>query len=103
MTELVAKQLPLFASGTLDPETLGEHRHAGEPLRVIDLFAGAGGLSEGFQQEGFAVVAGSDIDPDACATYASNFPDAQTICGDIREPGIHEQVVSAGRGVDVVV
>src|SRR5437764_12944676 len=100
MTELVAKHLPLFASGTLDPDTLGEHGHAGEPLRVIDLFAGAGGLSEGFQQEGFAVVACSDVDTDACATYASNFPDAQSICRDIREPGIDDQGVSAGLGVD---
>ena len=103
MTELLARQLPLFASGPLDQETPGEYPQAEEPLRVIDLFAGAGGLSEGFQQEGFVVVAGSDVDPDACATYARNFPDARAICGDIREPEIHEQLVSTGRGVDVVV
>jgi DNA (cytosine-5)-methyltransferase 1 len=74
-----------------------------QPLRLVDLFAGAGGLSEGFSQEGFTIVAGSDIDPDACATYALNFPTAKTICGDIRKPDIHQQLVSAGRGADVVV
>ncbi|MFB6393589.1 DNA cytosine methyltransferase [Polymorphospora lycopeni] len=75
----------------------------GEELRVLDLFAGAGGLSQGFQQVGFRVAGGSDIDPDACATYSRNFPGAQVICGDIRLPEVHEQVVQAGRGVDVVV
>ncbi|BCL14622.1 DNA (cytosine-5-)-methyltransferase [Micromonospora sagamiensis] len=72
-------------------------------MRVVDLFAGAGGLSEGFRQEGFVVVAGSDIDPDACATYALNYPAAETICGDIRQPDIRERIIAAGRGADVVV
>lgn len=53
--------------------------------RVMDLFCGAGGLSEGFRQTGFAIAAGSDIDPDACATYAANFPEAATVWGDLRE------------------
>lgn len=69
----------------------------------MDLFAGAGGLSEGFRQAGFSIVAGSDFDPDACATYALNFPEAKTICGDIRHSDVHDQIVSVGRGVDVVV
>ena len=30
---------------------------------VVDLFCGAGGLSEGFRQAGYRVVLGSDIDP----------------------------------------
>jgi len=41
---------------------------------VLDLFAGAGGLSEGFRQAGFSIVAGMDNDPDATAMYALNFP-----------------------------
>jgi DNA (cytosine-5)-methyltransferase 1 len=89
-----------------DADEAGYPAHPGEaaePLRLIDLFAGAGGLSEGFSQEGFTIVAGSDIDPDACATYASNFPAARTICGDIRQPDVHQQVIAAGRGADVVV
>lgn len=73
------------------------------PLRVMDLFAGAGGLSEGFRQAGFEVVAGSDIDPDACATYSLNFPEATNIWGDIRQSDIRQQVIDAGKGVDVLV
>jgi DNA (cytosine-5)-methyltransferase 1 len=71
--------------------------------RVVDLFAGAGGLAEGFRQAGFEIVAGSDVDPDACATFALNFPEAETIWGDLRDPEIKAHVVEVGRGADVVV
>ena len=71
--------------------------------RVLDLFAGAGGLSEGFRQAGFSVVGGSDVDPDACATFALNFPSAETIHGDIRDPDVHDRVLASARGADIVV
>jgi len=72
-------------------------------FRVVDLFAGAGGLSEGFRQAGFAVAAGSDNDPDAMATYSTNFPEALAITGDIRSSSIKEQLLSAARGASVLV
>lgn len=43
---------------------------------AIDLFCGAGGLSEGFQQAGFKIVFGSDIDPTYLKTFEHNHPDA---------------------------
>ncbi len=70
---------------------------------VVDLFAGAGGLSEGFRQAGFHIAAGLDSDPDAAATYARNFREARTISGDIRSPAIREELADALRSADVVV
>lgn len=72
-------------------------------MQVVDLFAGAGGLSEGFRQAGFSVIAGSDNDPDAMATYRTNFPEACAITGDIRNPEIKEQILALAKQATVIV
>lgn len=71
--------------------------------RIIDLFCGAGGIAEGFRQAGFQSVAASDIDPDACATFQRNFPEAVVVHGDIRESRVRSKVLEAGEGASVVV
>src|SRR5690348_11735752 len=50
--------------------------------KIIDLFCGAGGMSDGFIEADFAVVAGLDHDKDACNTFAANIP-AKVFCEDI--------------------
>ena len=45
----------------------------GESPRLLDLFAGCGGLSLGFQAAGFEVVAAIEIDPDAARSHGENF------------------------------
>jgi DNA (cytosine-5)-methyltransferase 1 len=44
-----------------------------ESMVVLDLFCGAGGMSRGFENEGFFVAAGIDSDEHACRTHAANF------------------------------
>ena len=46
---------------------------------VVDLFAGAGGMSLGFEQAGFDVVAAVELDPIHAATHHFNFPTAATL------------------------
>ncbi|MDP2619798.1 MAG: DNA cytosine methyltransferase [Hyphomicrobiales bacterium] len=50
---------------------------------AIDLFCGAGGLSEGFRQAGFHVLAGNDIDESAGETYAATHEEAKFLPGPI--------------------
>ena len=46
---------------------------AGGRPRVLDLFAGCGGLSLGFHAAGFQIVGAVEVDPDAAASHALNF------------------------------
>lgn len=50
---------------------------------AVDLFAGAGGMTLGFEQAGFDVLAAVEIDPIHCAVHEYNFPDSTVFCCDI--------------------
>lgn len=52
--------------------------------RCVDLFAGAGGLAEGFRQAGWKVTAAVDNDPYAAETFRMNFPEAEFFEEDVR-------------------
>jgi DNA (cytosine-5)-methyltransferase 1 len=55
---------------------------------VVDLFCGAGGLSEGFHRAGFRTVLAVDQNPVAIRTYRLNHPevpDDRVLCEDLRD------------------
>jgi DNA (cytosine-5)-methyltransferase 1 len=54
-------------------------------LRVIDLFCGAGGFSEGFRQAGFDIIWAVDIWQPAVTTHHKNHPASDTLLGDVEK------------------
>lgn len=65
-------------------------------LKVGDLFAGIGGLSEGFLKATppvFELVLSTDIDKIAYETHKKNQPNVSFICGDILEEETKESVI----------
>lgn len=64
----------------------------------IDLFAGAGGMSLGFEQAGFDVVAAAEIDPVHSAVHKFNFPDTAMIVRSVVGLSAAEIRLAAGIG-----
>ena len=63
---------------------------------AIDLFCGAGGLSEGFRQAGFHILAGNDLDAAAGLTYAATHEEAKFLPGPIENISANDFLRVAG-------
>lgn len=63
---------------------------------VIDLFCGAGGLSEGFRQAGCRVLVGNDYDSAAGETFTSTHPEAIFLPGPIQNHRASDFLKAAG-------
>ena len=70
-----------------------------ERWTAVDLFCGAGGLSEGFRQAGFRVLAGNDADEAAAKTFTATHPEARFLPGPIENISSHDLLDAAGLGV----
>jgi DNA (cytosine-5)-methyltransferase 1 len=71
----------------------------------VDLFAGAGGMSLGFEQAGFDIGAAVEYDPIHCSTHEFNFPECAAICrsvADIDAAYIRRESRIGDGNVDVV-
>lgn len=78
-------------------------RGAQRPLRAIDLFCGAGGLSAGFRSANYEVKYALDHDADSVATYERNHEGVQVECVSITERTPERIAELAGGTVDVIV
>lgn len=93
--------MSIFVKSRIEALSTSSHRR---PL-AVDLFSGVGGLSLGFEQAGFDVVAAVEFDPIHAATHKLNFPCCSVICRDIRTltgSDIRRAASLGNRTVDVV-
>lgn len=89
-------------------------KRVGKMHNFIDLFAGCGGLSEGFYQEGYNSLLHVDLDEAACLTlkermnfyeYSNDEIEKAVINGDLTLEDTHLKIedVLRGRSIDVLV
>lgn len=65
-------------------------------LKTIDLFAGAGGITEGFRKAGFTCVCANDWDEEARHTFTFNHPTVPFLLKDVRNVTAGELLAAAG-------
>lgn len=63
-------------------------------FKCVDLFCGAGGLSEGFRQNGFEILLANDFDTWCEATYKLNHPETEFISGPIQNISAEQILIS---------
>lgn len=72
---------------------------------AVDLFAGAGGLSEGFEQEGFRIALAADADRHAAQTYRANHPGVPVVEMDVTKLTASKvrELAVGGEQIDAVI
>jgi len=69
------------------------------PLKSIDLFCGAGGITQGFKQSGYHCLYANDMMPEAIETFSHNHPNTRAECRSIQD--IDTRALRRSLGLDV--
>ncbi|MDR0967513.1 MAG: DNA cytosine methyltransferase [Rickettsiales bacterium] len=73
-------------------------------LNLLELFAGVGGLSLGFEKTGgFNVVGALELEPQIAESYAKNNPDTKVFVGDICKLDINKVAKELNTNIDIIV
>lgn len=78
------EQLELFLPFSIDKKEVSNFVEPVKDFKVLELFAGAGGLAIGMEQAGLKCIALNEIDKWACETLRTNRPQWNVLEGDIR-------------------
>lgn len=74
-------------------------------ITTIDLFAGAGGITEGFRKAGYTCVCANDFDEEAMHTFTFNHPSVPYLLKDVKEVIVSELLEKANcsaENIDVI-
>ena len=71
-------------------------------MRVIDLFAGVGGLSYGFSMSNFDIVFAVEHDKEIANTFKKNHPDTDVFSDDIETLDVNK-LSERYKNIDVVI
>lgn len=74
-------------------------------LTALDLFAGAGGTTQGLRDAGFAVVGAVENDRTAAETYAANHPETDLLARDIQRvqaPALAKRLFASDARLDLL-
>jgi DNA (cytosine-5)-methyltransferase 1 len=71
--------------GTRQSPAVATRTEIAAPRKALDLFSGAGGMTLGLKQAGFAVVGAIEIDSLSVETYGANHPEVRVWESDIRK------------------
>ncbi len=63
---------------------------------MIDLFAGCGGVTQGFKNQGFQVLAAVELDPITMQTYRTNHPEVKSYETDIQKISPQQMMIDCG-------